>query len=45
MEYLWHSLKLVIGMLGKGKAYTGPLWVQIGIAPLYYVLGSSKLCA
>jgi radical SAM protein with 4Fe4S-binding SPASM domain len=32
MGHLWHSIKLVFGMLGKGKAYTGPLWVQIGIA-------------
>jgi MoaA/NifB/PqqE/SkfB family radical SAM enzyme len=32
MGHLWHSIKLVFGMMGKRKAYTGPLWVQIGIA-------------
>jgi radical SAM protein with 4Fe4S-binding SPASM domain len=32
MGHLWHSIKLALGMMGKGKAYTGPLWVQIGIA-------------
>ncbi|MHA2282343.1 MAG: radical SAM protein [Promethearchaeota archaeon] len=32
MGHLWHSIKLAFGMMGKGKAFTGPLWVQIGIA-------------
>jgi radical SAM protein with 4Fe4S-binding SPASM domain len=31
MGHLWHSIKLALGMMGRGKAYTGPLWVQIGI--------------
>jgi MoaA/NifB/PqqE/SkfB family radical SAM enzyme len=32
MAHFWHSIKLVFGMMGIRKAYTGPLWVQIGIA-------------
>jgi MoaA/NifB/PqqE/SkfB family radical SAM enzyme len=32
MGHFWHSIKLALGMMGGGRAYTGPLWVQIGIA-------------
>ncbi|NIM99465.1 MAG: radical SAM protein [candidate division Zixibacteria bacterium] len=32
MRHLWHSIKIATGMMGTPKAFTGPFWVQIGIA-------------
>jgi MoaA/NifB/PqqE/SkfB family radical SAM enzyme len=32
MANLWHTIRLAVGMTGTRKAYTGPLWVQIGLA-------------
>lgn len=32
MRHLWYGAKIVMGMMGRRKAFTGPLWVQIGIA-------------
>lgn len=32
MRHIWHSLKIAAGMMGTRKAFTGPLWVQIGIS-------------
>ncbi len=32
MRHLSHSFGIALGMMGSRKAFTGPLWVQIGIA-------------
>jgi MoaA/NifB/PqqE/SkfB family radical SAM enzyme len=32
MRHLYHSFKIALGMMGRRKAFTGPLWVQIGIS-------------
>jgi MoaA/NifB/PqqE/SkfB family radical SAM enzyme len=32
MIHFWHSCKIALGMMGLRRAFTGPLWVQIGIA-------------
>lgn len=32
MRHFYHSAKIALGMMGLRKAFTGPLWIQIGIA-------------